>query len=252
MNKKWKKIFLLFAYIIVALLIVYLIKPPYLINILIIYCPPTLLNFYWLKNSRGKILLFALLATILFALPIELIARLANAWDVQSLFPRLFGLVPLENILYAFFNFAWPLAFYEYFVDRDEKKKISSKWKYLMTIFIVFSVIVYSIYAYNKAIISLPYWVIGIFGLLIPFLIIYIKNPKLIKKVLLTTLFFGSVFCLHEIVSLYLGHWWWPGEYLFTINLFENVFPLDDVVIWYIFSTPTLIGGYEFFVDDYE
>ena len=104
MNKKWKKIFLLFTYVIVALFIVYLIKPPYIINILIVYFPPTLLNFYWLKNSRGKILLFSLLAIILFALPVELMARLANARDVQSPFPRLFGLVPLENILYAFFK----------------------------------------------------------------------------------------------------------------------------------------------------
>jgi hypothetical protein len=71
-----------------------------------------------------------------------------------------------------------------------------------------------------------------------------------LKKTLLPTLFFAGVFFIYEIVSLKIGSWWWPGEYLKTFIIFGKVFPLDDIIIWYFLSTMTLIGGYEFFADN--
>jgi hypothetical protein len=52
------------------------------------------------------------------------------------------------------------------------------------------------------------------------------------------------------VVSLKIGSWWWPGEYIKTFIIFGKVFPLDDIIIWYLLSTITLIGGYEFFADN--
>jgi hypothetical protein len=71
-------------------------------------------------------------------------------------------------------------------------------------------------------------------------------------KSLSTTLFFAGAFFIHELVSLKIGHWWWPGEYLLPINLGSIIFPIDDVIIWYFLSTPVLIGGFEFFFDDFK
>lgn len=242
----------LFIYILLACLLVYFLKPSYLVNLLIVYLPPSLITFYWLKKSRKKILIFSLVTTALFALPLELAARLANAWDVASNFPRLFAVAPLENLFYAFINFFWPLCFYEYFIDRDTDKKISAKWKYLIGIYCLLSITVYSLYAYNANYITINYWVIGLITLFIPAVIIFSKNPKLIKKVIIPTIFFGSVFCVHEIMSILIGHWWWPGTYLLPLNINGIIFPLDDAIIWYVLSTPALIGGYEFFMDDYQ
>ncbi|KXK27101.1 MAG: hypothetical protein TR69_WS6001001127, partial [candidate division WS6 bacterium OLB20] len=53
----------------------------------------------------ARVLVFSVITVLLFAPPVELTARLADVWDVRSDLPRLLGYVPLENMVYAFFNF---------------------------------------------------------------------------------------------------------------------------------------------------
>ncbi len=250
-KKKFQMLFLFLLFIIGCLLVLFL-KVNYLTNILLAYLPATLLTLYWTKDKKWKILFFAIISTLFFAIPIEIIARLANDWDVLSIFPRIAGVAPLENILYAFFNFLWPIAFYEYFVDGDRNKKINKKFKILFFILLLISAITYIFLFINKSLITYNYWQIGLFILIIPGVIIYTKNPKLLKKVFLTTLFFAFIFFIHEILSMYLNYWWWPGKYLLPITVYGKIFPIDDVIIWYVLSTPVLIGLYEFFIDDFK
>jgi len=252
LDLKQKRLVYLFVYFWLACMAVYIFRPFYIYSILIVMLPPSLANFIWLKNSRIKVFVFSLLATILFAPPVELATRLANVWDVQSVFARPFGLVPLENMLFAFFNFFWVLCFYEYFVDKDKKGKISKRLKYLVGLFVILSALVYGTYFYNKNFISVNYVAMSVLILIIPSILIFYKKPKLLKKTVLPTLFFAVVFFIYEIVSLHVGSWWWPGDYFYSFNLWGKVFPLDDIVIWYFLSTPALIGGYEFFADDYK
>jgi hypothetical protein len=249
MKKKKLKLIGLFIYILVACLIVYITKIDYLYSIILVLVPPAIVNFLWLKKSRKKILIFSLVSTFLFAFAIELSSRLANTWDVQSILPRLFGIIPLENMLFAFLNIFWVLSFYEYFVDR-ETKKISKKFRYLIMLFCLFSLIIFGIYFYNKELIAMNYFTTAIIILIIPSIIIFSKNPSILKKTILPTFFFAVVFFIYELVSLKVGSWWWPGEYLLPIKIFGETFPLDDVIIWYLLSTITLIGGYEFFADN--
>lgn len=246
------KIIFLFFYVILACLIVLLLKPYYLFSIMIVLVPPSLLNFLWLKKSRTKILLFSVFSTLLLALPVELASRLANVWDVQSVFPRPFGLIPLENMLFAFINLLWVLSFYEFFTDRDGSKLISKKIKYLIGLYCLWAAIIYIFYFYNKNLIALNYFQMAVPVLVIPSAIIFIKKPGLLRKTILPTIFFAVVFFVYEIVSLKIGSWWWPGAYLLSFQIDGGVFPLDDVIIWYFLSTPALIGGYEFFADDWK
>ncbi len=252
--EKKKKIICLFLYVVFASFVVYVLKPYYFFSILIVLLPPSLVNFLWLKKSKKKILIFSLLSTVLFAPPVELIARLANAWDVQSIFPRPFDLIPLENMLFAFLNVFWVLSFYEYFVDRDTVGSVSKRIKYLLGIYCLAAVLIYSLYFYNHGIIVLNYFQLAVPVLIIPSLIFFLTIPSLhkIKKAILPTAFFFLVFFVYELISLRIGSWWWPGEYLFPLTIGGKVFPLDDVIIWYLLSTPVLIGSYEFFADDWE
>ncbi len=249
LNTKKLRLIGLFVYILLACLVVYFLEPVYLLSIIIVLVPPSIVNFLWLKKSRQKILIFSIVSTFLFAFAIELSSRLANTWDVQSTLPRVLGIIPLENMLFAFLNIFWVLSFYEYFVDR-ETKNISKKFKYLVMMFLVFSLIIFGAYIYNPEIIAMNYFTTAIIILIIPSIIIFGKNPSILKKTLLPTLFFAFVFFVYEIVSLKIGSWWWPGEYLKTFIVFGKVFPLDDIIIWYFLSTITLIGGYEFFADN--
>jgi hypothetical protein len=247
-----KKIIYLLTYTILASIIVYLTKPVYLLSIIIVLVPPAITNFLWLKKSRRKILLFSFSATFLFSFAVELIGRLNNMWDVQSVFPRILKIMPVENILFAFINFLWVLSFYEYFVDKDASKKTSKKFKYLTGIFILFSVLIFTIYFYNPNLIKMNYLTIASIILLMPSILIFSKNPKLLKKTIKPVIFFSVIFFIYEAVSLLIGSWWWPGEYLLPINFLKKTFPLDDIIIWYVLSTVTLIGGYEFFMDDFK
>ncbi|HOY56485.1 MAG TPA: hypothetical protein PLH37_03670 [bacterium] len=247
---KIKRLIGLMMYVFLACSIIFIIKPIYLISIAIVLLPTAVVNFLWLKKSRFKIFIFSIVSAIIFAPPVELAARLANAWDVQSVLPRPFGIMPLENILFAFLNFFWVLSFYEYFVDHDRKKKVSKKFKYLVGLYCLMAVIIFSLFFYNYNLVTLNYCVLSVPILILPSLIIFYSHPNLLKKTILPTLFFAIIFFVYETTSLIVGNWWWPGEYLINLNLLGHRFPLDDIVIWYFLSTPTLIGGYEFFMDD--
>jgi hypothetical protein len=161
-----------------------------------------------------------------------------------------FTVVPLENILFAFLNFFWVLTFYEYFVDRAKKDKISPKFKYLIDLFVFFAALVFILYFISPALLQTNYFGAALIILVIPAVLIFWKNLHLLKKSILPTMFFAIVFFVYELVSLYIGSWWWPGEYYLPVHVFGKVFPIDDVIIWYILSTPALIGGYEYFMDD--
>jgi len=250
LNDKQRKISYMLAYVFIACLFIYIVQPTYFFSIIIVIVPPAVANFLWLKKSRGKILLFSVITLLLFAPPVEIMTRLTNAWDVQSILPRPFGLIPLENMIFAFINILWPLSFYEYFVDKDKTKKISSKLKYLVGLYCLLAAIVYTLFYHNKELISLNYFVAAIPILIVPATIIFARNPKLLKKVILTTVFFAIVHFTFEMFAMKIGNWWWPGEYLYTFNISGMVYPLDDAIVWFLLSTPALIGGYEFFVDD--
>jgi hypothetical protein len=155
-------------------------------------------------------------------------------------------------MLFAFLNIFWVLSFYEYFVDKDTTIKISNKFKYLVILFCLFSLIIFSLYFYNSIYIKMNYFVTAIVILIIPSIIIFSKKPVLLKKTILPTFFLAIIFFIYEIVSINIGSWWWPGEYIKTFTIFGKIFPLDDVIIWYFLSTITLIGGYEFFADDWK
>lgn len=218
---------------------------------MIVYLPPALLNLYWIKQQkRIRLFVFAITTTLLFAIPVEIISRLANAWDVLSIFPRIYGVAPLENLFYAFINFLWPLAFYEKFTDRDKQTKLSARFPILLLLYVSLFTATLFFMEVDKDLLALNYWAVGTLVLILPVTFIILRGSIKIKKIILTTLFFGLVFFIHESVSLIVGHWWWPGEYLLETQLFGHRFPIDDIIIWYILSTPALIMGYEYFVDD--
>ena len=251
---KERKIIYLLIYVVLACFFIFWLKPYYFYSILIVLGPPTLVNFFWLERSRKKVLTFSVLSTLLFAPPIELASRLANVWDVQTIFPRPFGEIPMENMLFAFINIFWVLCFYEYFINRDSGATISKRFKYLIGIYVISAVVIYFFYFYNRDFIALNYFQVAVPALIIPAIIFFIKKPDLskIKKAVLPTAFFAVVFFVYELVSLQIGNWWWPGEYLLSFTILGRVFPIDDIIIWYFLSTPVLIGAYEFFADDWE
>ncbi len=186
------RLFLLLAYVSLACFFVFIFKPVYLLSIIIVLVPPALVNFFWLKHSRAKILIFSLLSALLFAPAVEIMARLTNAWDVQSVLPRLFGVAPLENILFAFLNFFWVLSFYEYFIDHDNGGRISRRIHYLVLAYCLLTTLVFTLFFVNANWIAFNYHTLSLMILLVPGIIIFTHRPKLLIKTWLPTLFLPS------------------------------------------------------------
>ncbi|MFA6604301.1 MAG: hypothetical protein WCT10_05740 [Patescibacteria group bacterium] len=245
---KIRRALALLAYVFIACGLVYWARPGYLFSILIVLAPPAIINWLWLRESRGRVLKFAAVTTILFAPPVELASRLADAWDVQSMLPRPFGVMPLENLLFAFLNFFWALSFYEYFAAGDRGGAPSKRMPVLIGLYLLLDLVVFGLFAIDPAIVAVNYVWMAVPILIVPGALIFWRRPELLPRTVPTTLFFAAVFFIYEYVSLCIGSWWWPGHYVWTTRLCGRIFPIDDVIIWYFLSTPVLIGGYEYFV----
>jgi hypothetical protein len=246
-SNKQKVLLFLLIYWLAALLSLFLWRPNYLFSIFIVLALPTLAVWLSLKNSRGRVFVFALFSLLLFAPPLELMARLANAWDVASVLPRLWGLAPIENLFFAWFNFWLGLSLYEFFNPEKSKGKMSKRFYWLIGLYVGFFITVAILFKINPAWVTFDYYKVAILAVLIPLTFFVWWWPALLKKSFKTTLILGTVFFVYEIIALQFGYWWWPGKYLWPIMIEGKIFPIDDVIFWYILSTPALIGGYEFF-----
>jgi hypothetical protein len=249
-----KRASLLLIYALLTSVLVFIIKPHYFYSLLIVLVPPTALNLFWINTEeRKRILIFSVISLIFFAFPIELIARLNNIWDVDSIFFRPFGLIPFENMLFAFINFSWILSFDKLFFPNN--KKVSSsfhhRYRILLSLYTFLSLTIYAAYCLNPAILRLNYLYLGLPIIFIPLLLYAIFKPSLFRDTLLTTIYFAVILFIYEFVSLKIGSWWWPAEsYLFPIKLSGQTFPLDDVLLWYFASTPALLCGYRYFIEE--
>lgn len=243
-HEKFKHFVVLLILFVVGILAVLIIQPTYIENILLVYLPGTIYCLGLLKRSKKKILLFAAVS-LLFIIPVELLARMTDSWDVSSIFPRLLGIAPIENMVYALVNLVYPLAFYEYFYDQDRSRKISSRWKLLVTAYLILFIGTFSLYFIAPELIKFDYWMLGIAIFIPVFILLFTQKAHILKRLLVPALVFGLMFGIHELVSMALGHWWWPGNYLFPIEIFGQIYPVDDIIIWLLFSVVGVISGYE-------
>lgn len=235
-------------YLVMAWLFLIFYQPVYLLSIFIVLAVPAVVVWWPLKNSRWRILWFSLVSLFLFAPPVELMARLGDSWDVASVLPRLWGTAPIENLIFAFFNFLLGLSLYELIAAGDRPGKLSRRFYSLVGLYGFFFALVLIFFKIRPEWVTMDYYQLAILVILIPLAFFVWWWPVLIKQATLTTLILGLIFFVYEIVALQLGYWWWPGRYLWPITIWGKVFPFDDVVFWYLLSTPALIGGYEFFV----
>lgn len=243
-KNKVKDLVVLSLLFLVGVLFVLIIKPGYLLNILIVYIPGLVYTLSKLKKSAQKILIFGV-TSLLFIIPVEILARLTNSWDVASDFPRILGIAPVENVVYGLVNIFYPLAFYEYFFDNDRNRAVSSRFKMLIALYFILFCLTFLGFYINPNILKFDYWFLGLCILLPVFILLIKYKPHIIKRLIVPAIFFGLMYLIHESVSMYLGHWWWPGNYLLPINVAGFIYPLEDLVIWIVFSNMAVISGYE-------
>ena len=224
--------------------------------ILFLVIPSIYLSFR-AKNCIKKSIIFSAIISIPGIIVIDYIGHLTHTWIVpNSIFPfRVFGLVPIEDISWAFFISYYTIMFYEYFLDKHTTKKLwDPRLKYLAIMVLIFSSIFVIILFGFSSLLNIPYFYMwwGAILLLIPLLIVLFIYPKLSSKFLKTGVYFFLMTMIYELTALKLGWWYFPSETKFIgwVSILGLQFPFEEFFFWLMLFAMSFLSYYEFFADD--
>lgn len=207
------------------------------------------------KKNLKKILLASSVFGLIFGIPLSLIATFNNAWFIPSsqlFFPwRIFGLSPIDEIIWFFFWVFFIITFYEHFLDDEKNKAVSKNLKYALFLSLLVLLITLIIFLISPEILKFhyAYLILGI-AIILPLICLSIKKPNFIYKFSLLVIFFFFLHLILELTALKLGYLGFYGEYIGNVELFNLKFPFEEFIFWIVLSAATIVSCYEIFIDD--
>lgn len=224
----------------------------YLILILLFFGLPAL--YFSLRNRKigEKTIIFSLIAAIPIAIIMDYICTLNNAWIVPTtVFPfRLFGIVPIEDIIWMILTTFSILTIYEFFINKTTVDLLHRKMIYLIILlaglFILFLLMV-SVFHYPFHLKYSYLWT-SICLFFVPTVLFFFRYPKKVVKFLNVSVYFFFVILLMEITGLTLRHWIFTGtDVIGWINLFGCRFPFEEFFFLIMIGPLAALSYYEFF-----
>lgn len=246
----------LIIYIVLLIPAVLFFEVSFLIATILFFAVPTVYMVLRGPSLPWRRITYASLLTGFLLFQMDFLAEFNKAWIVPRLFfaEKIFGVISIDIIIWGFLWALFILVFYEHFLEHDVSDKISKNFKILGIASLVsfFVLLVKFFVSPSKIHMPYAYLILGAITLLI-FLVVLIKLKKkkvLIHKFLLVGLFFAFVHLAHELTSLKLGLWYFPGQYVGNVNILGIIFPVEELFFWILISASILVAYYEFFVDD--
>ncbi len=207
------------------------------------------------KPIQPKKLIAALCGAMMLLFIVDFLAEINGAWSWaptgQLIFiNKIFGLIPIDVLIWYFFWVLFSIIFYEHFFEVERPDKVSPLFKYFIVFFSGVIVLLISIFYINPHLLLFPYayFFIGLFGSLPFFYLIFIK-PSLVKHLLQASVFNLFLYLSFELTALYLDQWRFPGQYIGHVKLFNQVFPVEELVFWILLGTPIMLAYYKIFID---
>lgn len=226
----------------------------FIVSIVFFYILPSIYVSIKVPGQIKRALVMALAGSLLWS-TLDYIWELTGAWGLTSISQfKVFGVVSVEAFFWSFFWMYYIIIFYEYFFEKTRKSQTTTKKtkELLLTTILVFCLVGIVVTFFYKNL-AVPYSY-SIFGTLctIPFFVIFLHYHKIRARLLHAGLYFSYATIIYEIVGLYLRYWWFPeqGQFLLRFNLFGFIIPLEEIVLWIILSSVSIISWYEFFDDD--
>jgi len=205
------------------------------------------------KKNWKKIIVATLIFGGLFGFIFEFVAEFNLAYSVISVVSpfKLFGVLPIDNIIGHMLMTMFTIVFYEHFIDREINKRISKN--FLLALLPALCTITYIILAFyfHPSILKLghPYFFMGL-AAIVPTILLGIFQPKYIKNMAQTAIFFFCSYFMIEIFAVKLNYWIYPGDnYIGWVTVFNTSFPFEELFFWMIFYAATLVAYYEIFID---
>lgn len=201
------------------------------------------------KKIFWALLLFGGLAGFIF----DFIETFNKAWIVDRLVFswRIFSILPIDDIFGFLLMTLIMVIFYEHFLDDEKNKRISKNLLWALIPLCLFSAVTIFLYWFNPRFLEIPYVYLvgGITAIILPITFLICK-PKLLLKFLMLTAFFFFVWFGVEIAVLKTGGWFFPGQYIGSVNVFSVTFPFEELFFWMFFYAGTITAFYELFIDD--
>jgi len=226
---------------------------PYIFSIFIFFIPPIFYLGYREKKNWEKVIAgvfsFGVLLTLFFFFLLEL----NNAWMIRlSIFDyRVFNVLAIEEVIIMQLLVGLVFIYYQHFLLNDKNKKYYNnklpKRYFKITKYLILLLLIISIVYYNNPaifIFKLSYFKLSILPLSLLILFVFI-NPKYLRKIILMIPYFFLLFFVIDILSVKFNILFFDGDYLMIINLFGIKFPIEEIVVYFTFYAPILIGCYE-------
>lgn len=252
-------LFLLIAFPILSSILSIIFKTNLFISCLLFFGVPSIYLTFRNPRIAFKTGVFALIFSLPLTFIFDYLLVLDKAWYiVSSIFPfRLFGVVAIEQFVFGSLCIYLMIYFYESFFDRKisfKRDRILPKLLLIFALgaFAVVSIILLLIFM-NSPLIVIPY-AYAFLGLtigVIPLVLFLYHFPHLISRFSKVTVYFLLTALLVEYVGLTLNQWIFPGvHYLWKINYLGFPIPIEELLFYFILSTPGVLVYYEFFDDD--
>lgn len=249
-NKISKKIDILILLIIniLAVIISILFEPNFIVSAMLFFGLPTAYIMTVHQLSHKNILIASVSLGIFMCYCFELLAEHNNAWKLGSgtTFGKIFGIAEIDILIWSFLWVLFILTIYSHFMPQKLKTGTVSRRSYKSLKFSLICAGILTIFYLifpNALVLPKPYLTISLFGL-IPFGFLIIKRPSLVLSAFMMVPYFVFVFLAHEITSLRLGHWLFPGDYIATMNLGGVSMSFEELFFWIILGAPVMVVYY--------
>lgn len=176
-----------------------------------------------------------------------------NAWHVPTVFPfRLFGAVPVEDLVWGVLSLYVIVIYFEHFFDKGKHTVRDPYLKYLAYIVGIASLVFTTIIVMRPELLRIPYvyLVLGILTGIAPIAAILRVHHSIVIRFLKTMPYFVGLFFVNELTALMLGHWSFPGNHFIGwVTILGQSLPLEELVL-FVALWPAVAVTYFVFFDD--
>lgn len=205
------------------------------------------------KKNWKKVIASTIVFGGLFGFFFEFIMEYTGSYNVTAIvFPKLFNVVPIDNIVAHMMMTCLTVTFYEHFIDREKHKALSKNLKFAV-LPAIFAIALELIIFFNRPELlqlQYPYFYLGIAAIL-PTIFLGYKKPVFIKNMLETALFFFFVYFILELLAVAFNYWIYPGNYIGWVSFFQFTFPIEELFFWMLFYAASIVSYYELFIDEH-
>jgi len=171
--------------------------------------------------------------------------------------PGMFGFWSFDNTIWALFYVFFLVSFYEYFLDDERSRILSTDFSRFVWLPISVTALVFFLGfctpPLTHPIIPYAYLSLVTIPVLFPLAVLIYRKKNLLTllgKFTLANAFIAVVNLVHELTALSAHQWYFAGEYIGQVAIFGIAFPIEEFVLYVLLSGYAFLAYYELYVDD--